>query len=91
MNKILKHTLLIENEMGLHARPATAIAKLLQNFQSKVTFSCNSLTIDAKQVMDILLLEAKKDTILDIKVEGLDAEIVLKQLLDAFKNQFRRK
>ncbi|MCH9632512.1 MAG: Phosphocarrier protein HPr [Chlamydiae bacterium] len=86
--KTLEHAFLVQNNLGLHARPATAIAKSLQSFQAKVTFSCNSLTVDAKQVMSLLLLEATENTLIRVKVEGSDADLALKGLLTTIENIF---
>lgn len=74
--------------MGLHARPACVLVKHLNQFDSKVTFSCNRLTVDAKQIMNLLLLEAKHNTEIDIQIEGKDADLVLHMLVDIFENHF---
>ena len=87
--KTLEHTFLVQNSLGLHARPATVIAQSLQSFHARVTFSCNSLTVDAKQVMSLLLLEATKDTLVCIKVEGVDADLALEKLLSTIENLFK--
>ena len=50
----------VKNALGLHARPAAVIAKLLQGTKCDVTLSYRTETVDARSVMNILMLGAKK-------------------------------
>ena len=77
--------LYLKNELGLHIRPAAAIVKLLQNYTSKVFFTHNGETVNAKSVMSLLMLTAKKNEKITVTVEGDDAEEVMKQLIKAFE------
>jgi phosphocarrier protein HPr len=74
--------------MGLHARPATVIAKLLQGKRSFVTFTYKKESINARSIMSILMLAVPKNSHLTITVEGEDAEATLSLLVEAFDNQF---
>ncbi len=74
--------------MGLHARPATVIAKLLQGSKSQVTISHRNETVNARSIMSILMLAVKKNSQLTLVAEGEDAEETLSKLSDAFENQF---
>lgn len=74
--------------MGLHARPATAIVKLLQNCKSEVLFRYKKETINAKSILSILMLAARRNSKITIDVEGEDAEETLAKLTKAFENQF---
>lgn len=79
---------LVKNKNGLHTRPATAIVKMLQNVKSDVTFTYKGDTINAKSILSILMLAARKNTKIEITVEGEEAEKTLGQLVAAFENQF---
>jgi len=85
---ILHHRVQVKNSLGLHARPAVKIAQLLKPFDAAVLFTCNSKTVNAKQVMELLLLEATKHTAIDIQLEGHDAKRALIQLIAAFECGF---
>lgn len=87
----LFHKLLVKNEQGLHARPAAHIARLLAPFESTVSFTHNFKTVDAKQVMEILLLEAREHAQIDIEIAGQDAKHVLNELIDAFESLFEER
>lgn len=78
----------IKNALGLHARPATVIAKLLQPVKCSVSFTYKKETINARSIMSILMLAATKNTHITITVEGEDAEKTLALLIDAFDRQF---
>jgi len=78
----------VKNALGLHARPATLIVKLLQGFKSSVTFTYKKETINARSIMSILILAIRKNTQLTIAVEGEDAEETMESLVQVFENQF---
>lgn len=78
----------IKNALGLHARPATVIAKLLQGTSSSVLFTYRKETVNARSIMSVLMLAATKNSQIHIEVEGKDAEEIMKRLMDAFENKF---
>ena len=78
----------IKNSLGLHARPASIIVKLLQARKSRVTFTYRKETINARSIMGILMLAARKNSTLTIQVEGEDATLAMEQLLEAFEQKF---
>jgi phosphotransferase system HPr (HPr) family protein len=47
----------ITNELGIHARAATIIAKIAQSAKSKIWISKESESADAASIIDILALE----------------------------------
>ena len=78
----------VKNTQGLHARPATAIVKLLQTTASSVLFTHRKETINAKSIMSILMLAAAKNALITVTVEGSDAEEVMERILKAFETRF---
>lgn len=81
-------TVKVKNPLGLHTRPAATIVRLLQTFKSSVTFTCKNETINARSIMSILMLAAKKNTAITITTEGADAETVMDRLVSAFDGEF---
>ncbi|MBS0620059.1 MAG: HPr family phosphocarrier protein [Verrucomicrobia bacterium] len=84
----LMRKLRVKNALGLHARPATVIAKLLQGTQSSVFFSYRNETINARSIMSILMLAVAKNASITVTIEGTDAEDLMQKLADAFDAQF---
>ncbi len=78
----------VKNALGLHARPATVIVKLLQGTASDVFFTYRKETINAKSIMSILMLAATKNSSITVIVDGDDAVETMQRILDAFENQF---
>jgi phosphocarrier protein HPr len=86
--KKVVHKLKVKNPLGLHARPAATIAKLLQGSKSQVTISYKQETVNARSIMSILMLAIKKNSLVTLTVEGEDAEETLVKLIAAFESQF---
>ena len=78
----------IRNELGLHARPAALIVKILQPTKSMVNFTYRNETINARSIMSVLMLAAQRNTLITVTVEGDDAEYTLSLLEKAFENKF---
>ena len=76
----------VENEQGLHMRPAYLFAETASKFQSEIEVVKDDLRIDGKSVLSILTLGASKGTRLELKATGPDAQQAveaLTQLLDS--------
>jgi len=86
MSDITKLTkdVFVLHPLGLHARSATLIAGLLQRGKSRATLQCNGKVADARSVVQLLMLGARKDAKVEITVEGEDAEDVMDRLVRAF-------
>ncbi len=78
----------IKNALGLHARPATVIAELLQGTLSSVSFTYRKETINAKSIMSILMLAATKNSLITVSIEGADAAETMERVFQAFENKF---
>lgn len=78
----------VKNTLGLHTRPATVIVKLLQNCKCDVSFTLKRETVNAKSILSILMLAAKKNSNITISVEGETAVEVMDKLEDVFENGF---
>lgn len=78
----------VENPLGLHARPAAYIVRLLRDMQSDVTFTFRRQTIDARSVLGLLMLGAPRNGWITVCVKGSDAVLTMQMLEDAFKQKF---
>ena len=70
--KEFKHV--IQDPMGLHARPAGMMVKAVAGYASKITITAPTGTADAKRLMGIMRLAAKQGMELTVTVEGADEE-----------------
>ncbi len=78
----------LENETGLHARPASELAKLASKFKCNVKINANGKTIDAKSILSIMSAGIKAKTEIEIECDGEDEENAIKEIVEAFKNKF---
>ena len=81
-------TYTITNKMGIHARPAADIAKLVGKHKSDVTIATATKKANGKSVLMLTTLGAKNGTEVTLTVSGEDEEEVFTQLDDMFKNHF---
>ena len=70
--KEFKHV--INDPLGLHARPAGVLVKAVAGYASKVTITAPTGTADAKRLMAVMRLAAKQGMELTITVDGADEE-----------------
>jgi len=84
---MVKETIVIENETGLHARPATEISKIAMKYKCNVNLIVDGKTINAKSPLMIMSAGIKSKTELDILCDGEDEEKALEELKIAFKNE----
>ena len=70
----------ISNKLGLHTRAAAKLVQTTSRFQSTIQISRNGKTIDAKSIMDILLLAAPYQAWLEFTFSGEDEDMALAQV-----------
>ena len=70
--KEFKHV--INDPLGLHARPAGMLVKACSGYASKITVIAPTGQADAKRLMGIMRLAAKQGMELTFAVEGADEE-----------------
>lgn len=60
----------ITDELGIHARPAGLLVKLVGEYQSKVTIEKDGKSADAKRIMALMALGAAKGASVTVVVDG---------------------
>lgn len=78
----------IGNELGLHARAAAKFVTLANSFTSAIRVSRDTLTVDGKSIMGVLLLAATHGTSLTLSAEGEDEERALAALSELVEQNF---
>lgn len=77
----------IRDELGLHARPAARLAQAAQQFEASITLEYDSMTADAKSILDILSLAAGRGASLKLRCRGSDADSAVKTLESIFNRE----
>ena len=70
--KEIKHV--INDPLGMHARPAGMLVKAVAPFASKITVTAPTGSADAKRLMALMRLAAKQGMELTFTIEGPDEE-----------------
>ncbi len=81
-------TLLIQNDVGLHARPAAQFVKLAKQFKSSITVTSKGKTVSAKSLVLLLSLAISKDAELELSAEGEDEQQAVTALRELVNNNF---
>lgn len=77
----------VENETGLHARPAKVLVQESQRFQSKIEIYANGTCANAKSILSIISLGAVKGTEMEIRISGVDEVEAYKAINILFVNK----
>ena len=78
----------ILNESGLHARPSAKIANLASRFGCDIRIATPQKTIDAKSIMQVMMLAATQGTEVEITTDGRDEDAALAAIAELFNNRF---
>lgn len=77
----------IKSPEGLHMRPAMMFVDMANTFESDITVSNGTISVDAKSIMQMTMLAATQGTRLKIRAEGADAKKAAESLRDILDNQ----
>jgi len=78
----------VDNELGLHARPAAMVAELAGKARSNVWLIKDHQTADASSIIDILSLACLQGTTITLQIEDPADTEILNQLHELFKSGF---
>ena len=87
---MIRKTLRIKSELGLHARAAAKLVKLTSQFESDIWLSRLNVEeqVDAKSILGILLLAAAKGTEIQVTTDGEDEEVAMEAVVERVNNRF---
>jgi phosphocarrier protein HPr len=77
---MITEKIIIENEVGLHARPAAQFVKIAERFKSKVRLCKDEIWVNGKSVLGILTLAAEHGSEIILEVSGPDEQEAFKEL-----------
>lgn len=79
-------TYTINDELGIHARPAGLLAKLAKTFDANITVEKNGVAAKASQLMKLMSLGVKKGDTVTVKAEGAAAEVAIAAVKKFFED-----
>jgi len=79
----------VRNKQGLHARPSSVLAQTAIGFpDTSIRLKKGALEVDAKSIMELILLEAHFGTELLLTAEGPQAKDAVAAIQALFDRQF---
>ena len=78
----------VKNDRGLHTRPSTEIVKCASSFEADVRLVFQKTEVNAKSLLGILMLAARKGSKIKVIASGPDAEEAVSCLLELAKQKF---
>lgn len=85
---MIRTQLIIVNKLGLHARAAAKFVACTSAYSSRIQVGVNGNLVDAKSIMQVMMLAAGKDTVLEFEIDGRDEEAALSALRKLIENRF---
>ena len=76
----IEKEIVINNDQGLHARPAALFVQLANKYDCEIVVRKGSNTVNGKSIMGILMLAAERGSKLMISAEGEDASKAVEEL-----------
>ncbi len=86
--KELSRTFTVSNKLGIHARPASLLAKTANQFSADVTISKDGTDVDAKSILGLLMLAAGFGSEVSFRAQGEDAAEALDALEKLISEKF---
>ena len=80
--------LLVQNKMGIHARPAAMIVRVTNKFKSEVFVEKDEEQVNGKSIMGLMMLAAAKGTKVKFLATGEDAAQMLVEIEALFAKKF---
>jgi phosphocarrier protein len=84
----LSKELVVQNKMGIHARPAAMIVRITNRFKADVFVEKDEEQVNGKSIMGLMMLAAGKGSVVRFIASGEDAAAMLAELEALFTRKF---
>ena len=81
--KIFTYT--IQDEVGIHARPAGLLAKKAKEFQSTITLEKDGKSVNLTKLMAVMGMGVKHGDTVTVSIDGTDEETAFAELQTFFQ------
>ena len=78
----------VNNQVGLHARPATFFIQKANEFKSSIWVEKDDCRVNAKSLLGVLSLGIVKGTTINLIADGPDEEAAIKALVELIDSEF---
>jgi len=84
----LTRELVVQNKMGIHARPAAMVVRITNKFKSEVLVEKDDEQVNGKSIMGLMMLAAGKGSKVRFIATGDDAAAMLSEIEALFARKF---
>lgn len=91
MSASCRATVRIVNRLGLHARPAAHFVRLAARFAADIYVSRDSMEVNGKSIMGVMMLAAEFGATLTIRAHGPDAQQAVDAIAELIAHKFGEK
>ena len=85
---MIKRTAKVTNRLGLHARPAALLVTTATKFESQFFISKDSIRVNGKSIMGVMMLAAEMGTELILEVDGPDEIEAIEAIVKIIESGF---
>jgi phosphocarrier protein HPr len=86
--RVLVRNFVIQNQYGMHARPAALFVKAASRFDADIFVEKDGNRVSGKSIMGMMTLEASFGSRITITIEGQDAEAAMTELQALIESKF---
>ena len=76
------------NQLGLHARAAARFVTKVKQFDAEVWVRKNGTTVPGNEILELLLLDAPRGTVVELMATGREAEAAVAALAKLIECKF---
>ncbi len=85
---MIEKTTVVQNTLGLHARPCTLIVRTANKFRSDFKIIKDDTEVNGKSIMGVMTLAATQGTELRLWAHGPDEEFLMQEIEQLFVTKF---
>lgn len=78
----------VKNESGLHARPASVLVKTASRYKSDFFIKMYGYKVNGKSILGVMTLAAESGAEMELIFEGPDEKEALESIAELFENRF---
>jgi len=85
---VIQKTVTVKNRFGLHARPAALIVTTASKYLSEFFISKDSVRVNGKSIMGVMMLAAEMGSELLLELDGPDEEQAIADIIQVIDSKF---
>ena len=78
----------VENQYGIHARPAALLVKAAGKYQCDIFIEKDGNKVSCKSIMGLMTIEGYPGSMMQVTTSGSDAHKAMEEIEELFVNKF---